>query len=66
MQVWLPVGVHRDESFAGYLGEADIQTEFDGIVWNKAIYQKVATAMAMLSFAHIKCSPLSLLFQSVV
>ena len=31
-----------------YLGDADVQNQLDGIVRNKAIYQKVATAMAEL------------------
>ena len=34
----------------GVWGDADVQSQLDGIVRNKAIYQKVAAAMAELGY----------------
>ena len=44
------LGLRGDEGFAGYLGDADVQSQLDGIVRNKAIYQKVAAAIAELGY----------------
>ena len=41
---WLGFG--RDEGFVGYTWDADMQNQFNGMIRNKAIYQKVANAMA--------------------
>ena len=35
----------------GIWGDADVQSQLDGIVRNKAIYQKVATAMTQLGYS---------------
>ena len=39
------------KALLGIWGDADIQNQLDGIVRNKAIYQKVATAMAELGYS---------------
>ena len=41
---WLGFG--RDEGFVGYTWDADMQNQFNGMIRNKVIYQKVANAMA--------------------
>ena len=39
------------KALLGIWGDADVQSQLDGIVRNKAIYQKVATAMAELGYS---------------
>ena len=39
------------KALLGIWGDADIQNQLDGIVKNKAIYQKVAIAMAELGYS---------------
>ena len=46
------LGLRRDEGFVvGIWEDADVQSQIDRIVMNKAIYQKVATAMAELGYS---------------
>ena len=45
------LGLHGDEGFVGYSGDADVQNQLNRIVRNKVIYQKVATAMAELGYS---------------
>ena len=43
------------KALLGIWGDADVQTQLYGIVRNKAIYQKVATAMAELGYSRTRC-----------
>ena len=50
----MAAGWSSDETKAllGIWGAADVQSQLDGIVRNKVIYQKVATALAELGYEH--------------
>ena len=54
--------VRGDEGFVVYTGgDADVKTQLDEIIRNKAIYQKVANAMAERGYSRTReqCRPRS-------